>query len=259
MNRLNQLFQYKKHNLLSVYFSAGHPNLHDTTEILLSLDKAGADIVEIGIPFSDPVADGPVIQRSSHQALQNGMSLSLLFEQLKDIRKKTQIPIVLMGYLNPVLQFGIEAFCKKCQETGIDGVILPDLPPALYQQRYQPYFEKADLANVLLVPPQTDDARILELDKLSKGFLYIVAASSTTGTKKGFEPYQIEYFNRLKKLNLKTPTLIGFGISDHQSFQEACRYGNGAIIGSAFIQALEKEGSLKGKIESFIGTIKSDL
>ncbi len=256
MNRLDQLFQHKKQNLLSVYFSAGHPGLHDTTEILLSLDKAGADIVEIGIPFSDPVADGPVIQASSHQALQNGMSLPLLFEQLKDIRKKTQIPIVLMGYLNPVLQFGIQAFCKKCKETGIDGAILPDLPPALYQQRYQQYFEEANLANILLVPPQTEDARILDLDNLSKGFLYIVAASSTTGTKQGFEPYQIEYFNRLKSLNLKTPTLIGFGISDQKSFQEACRFANGAIIGSAFIKALDAKGSIAEKVESFIRTIK---
>lgn len=256
MNRLEKLFLKKKENILSVYFSAGHPELNDTATIIEALDKAGADIVEVGIPFSDPVADGPVIQQSSLKALKNGMSLELLFSQISTIRQKTEIPIVLMGYLNPVLQYGIEEFCAKCREIGIDGAILPDLPPDLFQEKYKATFDKNSVSNILLVPPQTSDERILELDKLSTGFLYVVAASSTTGAKQGFEPYQIEYFNRLKKLNLESPTLIGFGISNSESFKEACSYANGAIIGSAFIKTLEEKGELQTKITGFIKKIQ---
>jgi tryptophan synthase alpha chain len=255
MNRLDKLFQNKKQNILSVYFSAGHPQLNDTATIIETLDKAGADIVEIGIPFSDPVADGPVIQQSSLKALKNGINVRLLFEQLRDIREKTDIPIVLMGYLNPVMQYGIEAFCQKCMEIGIDGTILPDLPPDLYLGKYQEIFVKNNISNILLVPPQTSDERIRELDKLSTGFLYIVAASSTTGAKQGFQQYQIDYFNRLQKLKLSSPTLVGFGISTNHSFREACKYANGAIIGSAFIKALEQEGKLEEKIHEFISGI----
>jgi tryptophan synthase alpha chain len=255
MNRLDKLFQNKKENILSIYFSAGHPKLNDTATIIETLDKSGADIVEVGMPFSDPVADGPVIQQSSLKALHNGMHVKLLFEQLASIRQKTQIPIVLMGYLNPVLQYGIKEFCEKSNEIGIDGLILPDLPPDLYLDEYKLLFEQNNLANVLLVPPQTSDARIKELDSITNGFLYIVAASSTTGAKKGFEEYQIEYFNRLQKLQLLYPTLIGFGISSNQSFKEACKYANGAIIGSAFIKALEGNGKLESKIEGFVKDI----
>lgn len=257
MNRLEKLFQNKKDHILSVYFSAGHPNLKDTADIIKHLDHSGADIVEVGIPFSDPVADGPVIQQSSLKALNNGINLELIFTQLTEIRKHTEIPIVLMGYLNPVLQYGIEKFCEKCGDIGIDGTILPDLPPDLYQEKYEAVFKENNMSNVLLVPPQTSDERIKELDSLSTGFLYIVAASSTTGAKQGFEEYQIEYFNRLKSLNLQSPKLIGFGISDNASFTEACKYANGAIIGSAFIKALEEDGELKNKIEKFINKIKN--
>lgn len=256
MNRLEKLFEQKQENILSVYFSAGHPSLNDTATIIETLDKAGADVVEVGIPFSDPVADGPVIQQSSLKALNNGMSLKLLLSQLKDIRQKTEIPIVLMGYLNPVLQYGIEAFCKECGEIGIDGTILPDLPPDLYLEQYKEVYEENNMSNVLLVPPQTSDERIRELDKLSTGFLYIVAASSTTGAKQGFQQYQIDYFNRLKSLELQSPKLIGFGISDSESFNQACNFANGAIIGSAFIKALEAEGDLETKIIDFIQSIK---
>lgn len=256
MNRLNNLFLNKKEKVLSVYFSAGHPNLSDTATIINALSSAGADIVEVGIPFSDPVADGPVIQQSSLKALKNGMSVKLLFEQLKDIRQHTQIPIILMGYLNPVLQFGIEKFCENCMRVGVDGLILPDLPPEIFNEQYRAIFEKYNLCNILLVPPQTSDERIKQLDKWSSGFLYIVAASSTTGAKQGFQPYQIEYFNRLQKLNLTNPKLIGFGISSHDSFMEACKYGNGAIIGSAFIKALEGKGELKKIINDFVKGIK---
>ena len=258
MNRLDKLFVKKKHNILSVYFSAGHPELNDTATIIEELDNSDADIVEVGIPFSDPVADGPVIQQSSLKALKNGMNVKLLFEQLKNIRAKTEIPIVLMGYLNPVMQYGIEAFCKKCNEVGLDGTIIPDLPPDLFAKKYKATYEQNNLSNILLVPPQTSDERIKELDELSTGFLYIVAASSTTGAKHGFEPYQIDYFNRLQKLNLKSPKLIGFGISDNNSFTEACKFANGAIIGSAFIKALEGKGELKSKIYSFVKGIKNE-
>ena len=256
MNRLEKLFQHKKENVLAVYFSAGHPNLNDTSTIIKELDNAGADIIEVGIPFSDPVADGPVIQQSSLEALKNGISLESIFKQLSNIRKDTDIPIVLMGYFNPVLQYGLERFVAKCNEIGIDGTILPDLPPDLYIEEYKELYEQNDLSNILLVPPQTSNERIKELDKLSSGFLYIVAASSTTGAKEGFENYQIDYFNRLKSLNLQSPKMIGFGISDNKSFVEACRYGNGAIIGSAFIKALNEPGELKDKIRQFIARVR---
>jgi tryptophan synthase alpha chain len=256
MNRLNNLFLTKKEKVLSVYFSAGHPSLNDTATIINSLAKSGADIIEVGMPFSDPVADGPVIQQSSLIALKNGMSIKLLFEQLTDIRKQTQIPIILMGYLNPVLQFGVEKFCEKCYQVGVDGLILPDLPPEIFNEQYRSTFEKYNLCNILLVPPQTSDERIKQLDKWSSGFIYIVAASSTTGAKQGFQPYQIEYFNRLQKLNLTNPKLIGFGISSHETFEEACKYANGVIIGSAFVKALEAKGKLEEIISGFIKEIK---
>jgi tryptophan synthase alpha chain len=257
MNRLNNLFLHKKEKVLSVYFSAGHPNLNDTTSIITSLSEAGADIVEVGMPFSDPVADGPVIQQSSLTALKNGMSIKLLFEQLENIRKQTQIPIVLMGYLNPVLQFGVEKFCEKCKHVGVDGLILPDLPPEIFNDRYRETFEKYNLCNILLAPPQTSDERIKQLDKWSSGFLYIVAASSTTGANQGFQPYQLEYFKRLQKLNLSNPKLIGFGISSHETFEEACTYANGVIIGSAFVKTLEKKDELKQVINNFITEIRN--
>jgi tryptophan synthase alpha chain len=256
MNRINNLFLNKKEKVLSVYFSAGHPNLNDTATIITSLSQSGADIVEVGMPFSDPVADGPVIQQSSLTALKNGMSVKLLFEQLENIRKQTQIPIVLMGYLNPVLQFGIEKFCEKCTQVGVDGLILPDLPPEIFNEQYRSTFEKYNLCNILLVPPQTSDERIIQLDKWSSGFLYIVAASSTTGAKQGFQPYQIEYFKRLQKLNLSNPKLIGFGISSQASFEEACKYANGAIIGSAFVKALEKVVDIQKTVAEFVMDIK---
>ncbi len=257
MNRLDTLFQNKQKDILSVYFSAGHPKLDDTAKIIEYLDRAGADIVEVGIPFSDPVADGPVIQQSSLKALKNGMSVKLLLKQLENIRDKTQIPIILMGYLNPILQFGIEKFCGECLKVGVDGLILPDLPPEIYLEQYKGVFEKNQVRNIMLVPPQTPDERIKKLDKWSSGFLYIVAASSTTGAKKGFQQYQIEYFKRLKALNLQSPKLIGFGISDNNTYKEACCYANGAIIGSAFIKALEQENmELEKRVAGFIHSIK---
>ena len=256
MNRIDRLFKEKKENILSIYFTAGHPALHSTLDILKTLVEEGVDLVEIGVPFSDPVADGPVIQKSTQAALKNGMSLKLLFEQLKDIRKEIDIPLLLMGYLNPVMQYGVKDFCAKCAEIGIDGTILPDMPLQIYLEHYASSFKKYGIHNVFLATPQTSDERYLELDRHSKGFLYMVAASSITGARSGFEDYQQKYFERIRSLDLRLPRVIGFGISSKDTFDHACRYANGAIIGSAFVAALEKEGDLKGNIRDFIRSIK---
>lgn len=257
MNRLNTLFEHKKEDVLAVYFTAGYPNINDTATVLKTLSESGADIIEVGMPFSDPVADGPVIQQSSLKALKNGMSIKLLFSQLENIRSVTQVPIVLMGYLNPILQFGVEAFCDKCAEIGIDGLILPDLPPELYIKNYKTYFERNNLSNILLVTPQSSNDRIKQLDEWATGFLYVVSSSSTTGAKQGFEPYQIEYFERLQNLHLKSPRLIGFGISDRESYLTANQYAYGAIIGSAFIKALNNDENVNESIIKFMKSIKN--
>lgn len=254
-NRINQLFQNKKENIFSVYFTAGYPQLEDTVGIIQSLEKNGIDSIEIGMPFSDPVADGPVVQHSSTVALKNGMSIKKLFEQLATIRETVQIPLILMGYLNPVMQYGVEDFCKKCQEVGIDGLILPDLPLSVYQEEFQSVFEKYGLHNILLITPQTSDARIREIDEASNGFIYMVSTSSTTGAKSNVSDFNKDYFERVSQLNLKNPHLIGFGISNRETFENACQYASGAIIGSAFVKALEQEGTLEERISSFIKKI----
>lgn len=251
-NRINHLFETKKENILSVYFTAGHPNLNDTVEIIQQLEKNGVDLIEIGMPFSDPTADGPTIQRSSETALKNGMSLKLLFEQLKNIRKTVKIPLILMGYINPVYQFGVEKFCEKCAETGIDGLILPDLPLDEYEAFYKPVFEKYNLHNILLITPQTSENRIRQIDEASTGFIYMVSSSSTTGSGKKVEDFQREYFERIQLMNLKNPRLIGFGISDRETFENACKYANGAIIGSAFVKALQQDLPLERVICEFV-------
>lgn len=255
MNRISNLFQKKDKNILSVYFTAGYPELNDTATIIQELEKNGTDLIEIGMPFSDPVADGPIIQHSSLVALQNGMSVRKLFEQLKDIRKTVKIPLILMGYLNPVLQFGIENFCKKCSETGIDGLIIPDLPLNEYLSAYKPHFEAAGLHNILLITPQTSDERMRRIDDESSGFIYMVSSSSTTGIKQNVADYQMEYFERTNRIGLKNPRIIGFGISNRETFRNACQYANGAIIGSAFVKALEGEATVEQKIAGFIKTI----
>ena len=239
MNRLKNLFQQKNRRLLAVYFTAGYPKPDGARQTILDLDAAGADVVEIGMPFSDPLADGPTIQASSKAALNNGMSLEKLFAQLDGIRRETNIPLVLMGYLNPVLQFGVERFCKGCHEVGVDGVILPDLPLAFYEKNYQQFFETFDLCPVFLVTPQTSDERIRQLDAASKGFLYAVSTASTTGKKGGFGSAQIAYFQRLAGLGLQNPLMVGFGISDNETFETVCKYANGGVVGSAFIRAQE--------------------
>jgi tryptophan synthase alpha chain len=256
MNRIDKLFLNKKNNILSIYFTAGHPALDSTAAIISALSDAGVDMIEIGMPFSDPIADGPVIQKSSHTALINGMDLRILFKQLKDIRKKTDIPLLMMGYLNPVISYGIENFCGMCQKIGIDGIILPDLPLDIYLEEYKSIFEKFGLYNIFLVSPQTSDERIRKLDESTKGFLYLVAASSITGMRDSFDSYQEEYFKRVKGLNLKSPKLIGFGISNSSTYKQACKHANGAIIGSAFVKKLEEEGNIQANIKSFVDSIK---
>jgi tryptophan synthase alpha chain len=239
MNRLEKQLASKPQNLLSIFFTAGYPSPGGTRQAILDLAAAGADLVEVGIPFSDPLADGPTIQASSHAALENGMSLEKLFGQLEGIRSETDMPLVLMGYLNPVLQFGMERFCQRCAEVGVDGVILPDLPLAFYQKNYAAIFEKHGLCPIFLVTPQTSDERIRELDAASQGFLYAVSTASTTGGAGGFDEAQVAYFQRIAKLHLKNPVLVGFGISDKKAFDTACRYLNGGVVGSAFIRAQE--------------------
>ncbi|NMC41632.1 MAG: tryptophan synthase subunit alpha [Bacteroidales bacterium] len=259
MNRIDRLFRTKNTGILSVYFTAGYPSPGSTTDIIISLAGAGADMVEIGIPFSDPLADGPVIQNSSSVAIRNGMSLKLLFSQIERIREKVDIPLLLMGYLNPVLKFGMENFCRKCAETGIDGVILPDLPPEMYDEQYRPLFRQYNLFNILLVSPLTDSERAGYIDSITDGFIYMVSSSSVTGVKPGFSGEQKSYFQRMVSLNLSHPLLIGFGISSPETFREACLYGNGAITGSAFIKMLEKEGFNEKNIIQFVQDFKRKL
>jgi tryptophan synthase alpha chain len=256
MNRIDELFNKKAGNILSVYFTAGYPALDSTVEIIRELASEGTDMIEIGVPFSDPVADGPVIQKSNDTALKKGMSLRLLFDQLKDIRKETDIPLLLMSYINPVLRFGIEKFCKKCEETGIDGVILPDLTPEIYTASYLGLFKEHNIYNVLLISKGTSAARIREIDGLSRIFIYMVSSSSTTGIKRNFSADQKEYFLKVKKMNLRNPALIGFGISDNETYLKACKYGAGAIIGSAFIKALGEGEGGKNTVRDFIKKIR---
>lgn len=252
MNRIDKCFHEKKKNILSVYFTAGYPELKDTTEIIRALDTHGADMMEIGMPFSDPVADGPVIQQSSKKALDNGMSLKVLFEQLADLRDISELPVILMGYLNPVYRMGMERFLDKCAEVGVDGLILPDLPPDEYREKYKEMFEERGLHNILLVSPQTPEDRIYELDELSGGFLYLVSSYATTGVKKAFGEEQRSYFERLGRMGLKNPGLIGFGVSGKETFDTACAYAAGAITGTAFIQALTVKRTVDESVKAFM-------
>jgi len=253
MNRIVSKLQEDK-KLLSLYFTAGFPALNDTVSILNQLQDSGVDMVEIGLPFSDPLADGPTIQASSTTALQNGMTTQTLFEQLKDVRKTVHIPLILMGYFNPMLQYGVEKFCAKCQEIGIDGLIMPDLPLAEYETHYKAIFEKYGLVNVFLITPQTSDERILQIDNASNGFIYMVSSASTTGAQSGFGDSQSAYFERIQKMNLKNPQIVGFGISNADTFNSATAYAKGAIIGSAFIKHLRTHGA--NSVASFVKTIK---
>lgn len=253
MNRINQKLQEDK-KLLSIYFTAGYPNLNDTVSIIEELEKAGVDMIEIGLPFSDPLADGPTIQESSTAALKNGMTTELLFDQLKDIRKTVSIPLIVMGYFNPMLQYGVEAFCAKCHEIGIDGIIMPDLPLDVYQEEYEDIYKKYGLINVFLITPQTSEKRIRAIDNASDGFIYMVSSASTTGAKSGFGEEQREYFDRIASLELKNPQIVGFGISNSETFEAATTKAKGAIIGSAFIKHLTQNGTRS--IKKFVQSIR---
>lgn len=254
MNRIDQKFKENK-KLLSIYFSAGYPNLNDTIPILKSLQASGVDMVEIGLPFSDPLADGPTIQKSSTKALQNGMTTEILFNQLENIRGHINIPLVLMGYFNPIMQYGIEKFCKRCQANGIDGLIIPDLPVDVYHKDYKDLFVQYDLYNMFLITPQTPDSRIHYIDEVSNGFIYMVSSSSVTGAKSTIGDIQMDYFNRISEMNLKTPTIVGFGISNKETYNASIIHSKGVIIGSAFIKFLEEKGVQK--IDDFIKSIRS--
>lgn len=237
----NKLREDKK--LLSVYFTAGFPKLEDTKTIIQDLEKSGADMIEIGLPFSDPIADGPTIQASSTKALQNGMTSNLLFQQLNDIRQTVEIPLIIMGYFNPILQFGVENFCKKCHETGIDGLIIPDLPLEIYLSDYEPIFKKHQLANIFLITPQTSEEKIRQIDDNTNTFIYMVSSSSVTGSKKEFDEKQQAYFEKIAFMELKNPQIIGFGISNKTTFKQATKFQKGVIIGSHFINYLKKNGT----------------
>ena len=253
MNRINKVFEKKK-NLLSIYFTAGFPKINDTLKIIKELDKSQVDMIEIGLPFSDPLADGPTIQKSSEKALINGMTTNLLFDQLKDLRKISDVPVVIMGYFNPILQYGIERFCSNCKDVGIDGLIIPDLPADIYKKNYKNIFKKYKLNMMFLITPQTSNDRINLIDNLSKGFIYMVSSYSVTGARDSFDEYQIDYFKRIKKMKLSNPVLIGFGIGNNNTYKTACKYSSGAIIGSAFIKHIKKNGVKS--IKDFIKLIK---
>ncbi len=256
MNRIDRLFQEKDSGILSVYMTAGYPGLHDTIEVIRELANSGVDMIEIGMPFSDPLADGPLLQVCNQQALENGMTLNLLFEQLGYIRESVDIPLLLMGYLNPVLNYGVEKFCKKARYIGMDGVILPDLPVREYTTHYHNHFRENDLHMIFLISPHTAEERIREIGRLGRGFIYMVSSASTTGVKSGFQPEQIQYFERIKAMDLKLPQLIGFGISTRETYEQVCQYASGAIIGSAFMKSLMGEGPIHDKVKTFVNQIR---
>ncbi|WP_185868666.1 tryptophan synthase subunit alpha [Blattabacterium cuenoti] len=254
MNKLNYLFNKKNKNILCIYFTAGYPKIDSTEKILRILQDLRVDLVEVGIPYSDPLADGGVIQNSNKISLKNGMNVSLLFHQFHAIKKYINIPIILMGYFNQIYQFGEKKFLKKCKESGISGLIIPDLPSDLFVNKYQVLFKEYSLSMIFLITPNTSYERILSLSKLTSGFLYLVSSNSITGNKNHFGSEQILFFQRIKKLPIKIPKLIGFGISDKKSFQTVCKYSNGGIIGSNFIQSID-EKQLEKSIKSYINSI----
>lgn len=256
MNRIDQLFQQKKENILSVYFTAGYPQLDDTIRVMQALEKEGVEMLEIGVPFSDPMADGPVIQASGTQALLNGMSVKTLFSQLEDVRTTVTIPLILMGYLNPILQFGFEAYCQRAASCGIDGLIIPDLPFAEYLENYKPIADRHGLHMIMLITPETSEERIRLIDDQTSGFIYMVSSASVTGARKSFGEQNLAYFKRVNAMGLKNPRLIGFGISNRETFEAACEAAAGAIIGSRFISLLESESSVEAAAKKLSEAIR---
>ncbi|MBC7627317.1 tryptophan synthase subunit alpha [Ferruginibacter sp.] len=254
MNRIDELFAKKKSDVLNVYCTAGYPHLNSTVEVLTALQVNGADLAEIGMPYSDPLADGPVIQESNMIALENGMSISILFEQLKHMRETIELPIILMGYMNPIMQYGLEKFCASAEAVGVDGIILPDLPMYEFETTYQQLFNQHNLRFIFLVTPETGEERIRKIDSLTSGFLYAVSSSSTTGNNKAISD-QTNYFKKLQNMQLKNPILVGFGIKDKATFQSASAYSNGAIIGSAYIKALQNTINIQATTKEFLNSI----
>jgi len=256
MNRIDQLFQQKEKNILSVYFTAGYPQLNDTVKVMQALEKQGVDMLEIGVPFSDPMADGPVIQASGAQALRNGMSVKTLFSQLADVRQSVSIPLVIMGYLNPIVQFGFENYCEAAVKCGIDGLIIPDLPFAEYVESYKPIADRYGLHVIMLITPETSEERIRLIDEHTSGFIYMVSSASVTGAKKAFSDVNLTYFRSVNSMQLKNPRLIGFGISNRETFDAACHEASGAIIGSKFISLLRSEPTIEEAAKKLIEAIR---
>ena len=253
MNRINQTLNQDK-KILSIYFTAGFPQLEDTVPILEQLQEADVDMIELGLPFSEPLADGPTIQESSTQALRNGMTTDKLFTQLEGIRARIHVPLIVMGYFNPMMQYGVERFCKRCQEVGIDGLIIPDLPADVYHTQYQSLFQQYGLLNMFLITPQTPDERIRYIDQVSEGFIYMVSSAATTGAQGSFGDTQQHYFQRIADMKLQSKLLVGFGISNAETYQSAVAHSQGAIIGSAFIKHLEANGNQS--VQAFVKTIR---
>jgi tryptophan synthase alpha chain len=255
MNSIQKIFQEKDQDILSIYFTSGFPELNDTTKVIQQLSASGVDFIEVGLPYSDPLADGPTIQDSSQKALKNGINLDIVFDQLQEIKESNTTPLVLMGYLNQMLKYGEEKFCQRVVDCGIDTLILPDLPMVEYENHYQALFEKYGLNNVFLITPLTSEERIRKIDAYTESFIYMVASSSITGAKGEISQQQIDYFERIQSMNLQSKLIIGFGISNHETFQKACEYGSGAIIGSAFIRFLDENGV--DKIPEFVQNIRN--
>lgn len=254
MSRIKDLFEGKKQRILNVYCTAGYPQLNSTVDVMKALQNSGADLIELGMPYSDPLADGPVIQASGMKALQNGMTISRLFDQLQDFRKEVTAPVILMGYLNPLLQYGFEKFCSKAAEVGVDGLIIPDIPVFEYENEYEAMVKKYGLDFIFLITPETSEQRIREIDSLSSGFIYAVSSSSITGSDKDFSAVET-YLQRIRTMQLKNPVLVGFGIKDKQTFETACKYAHGAIIGSAYIKALQSNRDINEITREFIDQI----
>jgi tryptophan synthase alpha chain len=251
MNRIDELFQSKKNKIVSVYFTAGYPTLDSVENIIILLEKNGVDMIELGIPYSDPLADGPVIQETGKIALENGMTLNHLLLQLNDIRGKTSIPILLMGYFNPILQYGFEQFCREAEEAGVDGLIIPDLPLWEYENQYKKIIDVYNLKTIFLITPDTSNKRIRQIDDFSSGFIYMVSSSSTTGNTDLFDEKQLNYFKKIDGMNLKNPIMAGFGIHNRETLEQVHRYCNGAIVGSAFMRQLQKRQSIEEGVEEF--------
>ena len=256
MNRITNLFNTKKGGILSVFFTAGYPGLNNTAATLQALQNKGIDMVEVGIPFSDPMADGPVIQEAATQALRNGMTLRLLFQQLKEVRQDIHIPVILMGYLNPVMQYGFEAFCQSCADAGVSGVIIPDLPYADYMADYKPIADRYGLKVIMLITPETSEERIRLIDAHTSGFIYMVSSAAVTGTQKDFDEKKQAYFRRINAMGLRNPRLIGFGISNKATYEAAIANSSGTIIGSKFVQLLKSEATPAAAVDKLLEALK---